>query len=91
MKKLLARNPYIITAASLLTLLAITVAAAYLNLGRFNTVVALGIAAVKALLILVFFMNLRQERSLFWLAAATGFFWLLLLFLLAMSDFMARA
>jgi cytochrome c oxidase subunit 4 len=48
----------------LLALLALTVFAAYLPLGTFNTVVALAIAATKAALVAAIFMELRERNSL---------------------------
>jgi cytochrome c oxidase subunit 4 len=77
--------------AALLALLAITCAAAYLPLGAFNTPIGLAVAAVKAALVGLLFMNLRGSGSLMRLAATAGFFWLIILFALTLSDFLMRA
>jgi cytochrome c oxidase subunit 4 len=61
------------TAAALLTLTAITVAASRLDLGGFNVVLALAIACFKASLVALFFMHLRYEgrfKALVFLSAA---------------------
>jgi cytochrome c oxidase subunit IV len=49
------------TAATLLTLTAITVASSRLDLGAFNVVVVLAIAGLKASIVALFFMHLRYE------------------------------
>lgn len=62
---------------------------AYFDLGAMNTVVALGIAVFKAVLVMLFFMHARQTR----LAAVVvvgAVFWLGLLLALTMSDFLTR-
>ncbi|MDB6040959.1 MAG: hypothetical protein JWM99_4800 [Verrucomicrobiales bacterium] len=84
------RNKFLITAIALLALLALTIWAAFLNLGPFNTVVALGISGAKMALIFLVFMDIRERGKLVWLALGAGFFWLAIMFALAMSDFMTR-
>jgi len=49
------------TAAALFVLTAATVAISRANLGAFNVVAALGIAAVKASLVALFFMHLKYQ------------------------------
>lgn len=77
--------------AALLLLLAATVFAAYQPLGPFNTVAGLGIAAVKTALVALLFMGLRRSGALVRLTAAAGFFWLVILFVLTLSDFLTRS
>ena len=81
---------YAIIAALLLGLLALTVGAAYLNLGALNTPIAMGIAALKAALILLYFMHLRRAEGLLRIFAAAGFFWLGIMLTLALSDYFTR-
>ena len=76
--------------AALLVLLGLTFALAYVPLGPFNAVTALGIAAIKAGLVALLFMGLRRSGSLIRLAAAAGLFWLIILFALTLSDFLTR-
>ncbi|MHB8880514.1 MAG: cytochrome C oxidase subunit IV family protein [Thermodesulfovibrionales bacterium] len=52
---------YVLTWISLLCLTAVTVTVYYLDLGNAGAAVALLVASVKAGLILVIFMHLRQE------------------------------
>ncbi len=49
------------TAAALIALTAATVASSRIDLGAFNVVLALAIAALKASLVALFFMHLRYE------------------------------
>ena len=68
----------------------ITVAVAFVDLGFFNNVVMLTIACAKALLVILFFMHVRWSTRLTWVVVGSGFFWLLILFVLTMSDYMTR-
>ena len=81
---------YISTFTALLVLLASTVAVAYINFGQFNLPIALSISATKTLLIILFFMHVREGTRLTWTVAAVGFFWLMILLCLAMTDYATR-
>lgn len=74
----------------LLALLVVTVVAAYQPLGSFNTALALTIAAGKALTIASIFMELRHDPPTTIAAAGSGFFWLGIMFWLALADFLTR-
>lgn len=74
----------------LLLLLAATAGSAYLPLGAWNSVANLAIAAVKALLVAVFFMHLEDAGALVRLAAAIALFMLTLLFSLGAADYLTR-
>ena len=76
--------------AALLALLTLTLVLAYQPLGVLSIVVALGIATAKASLVLLLFMELRTSSNLVRLAAAAGAIWLLVLFLLTISDYLTR-
>jgi cytochrome c oxidase subunit IV len=69
----------------------LTVQAAYVDLGPFNTVVAVGIAVIKATLVVLFFMHVKYSTRLIWTVAAGSVFWLGILFLLTFSDYLTRA
>ena len=76
--------------AGLLTLLLVTIGAAYVPLGPFNTAVAMSVSAAKGFLIVFFFMNVRQASPLLRIFVFAGFFWLGLLIVLALSDYLTR-
>jgi cytochrome c oxidase subunit 4 len=68
----------------------LTVAAAKVDMGALNNIVMLAIACTKATLVILFFMHVRWSSRLTWVVAMSGFFWLLILFGLGMSDYMSR-
>ena len=74
----------------LITLLCLTLALAYAPLGAFNTIAALTIAFIKALIIAAVFMELAGHRPLIIAFAAAGFYWLAILFWLSFADFLTR-
>ncbi len=76
--------------AALLALLGLSCFTAYLKLGWMNTPIGLVIAGVKASLVGLLFMGLRTARPLLRLAAAAGFFWIVILFALTLSDVLTR-
>ena len=59
---------FILVWLALLVLTGITVAVAQINLGALNVWVALGVATVKAALVVAVFMHMRYETPLFKLA-----------------------
>jgi len=76
--------------AVLLALTALTVSVSFIDLGPLSTVVALSIAAGKALLVILYFMHLRYSSRLTWLFVGGGFFWLGILMVLTMTDVATR-
>jgi cytochrome c oxidase subunit IV len=75
---------------ALLVLLFATWAAAEINLGIFNNVLALGIAFSKMALVLLFFMHVKYEKRLTWVFVAAGFIWLLIMFGYTLGDYLSR-
>ena len=84
------KSTLIKNAVALFLLLAVTVGANFIDLGFLNVTVALVIALVKATLIVWIFMEVRHRGALLWLFAAAGFFWLGLLLVMMMSDYVSR-
>ena len=76
--------------AALMLLLAATTASAFVPLGSFNIVVSLAIAIIKALIVLLVFMELRASKGLVRAFAAAGFFWLLIMIVLTGADYWHR-
>ena len=75
---------------ALLALTAITVLVSYVDLGALNTPIALFIAALKAALVILFFMHVKDSSPLVWLALLAGFFWLGILVVLTMGEVATR-
>ncbi len=84
------KKTYFLVAASLMVLLAITVAVALIPLGPFNVLVALAIAVTKAMLVVLIFMHVKYNTRLTWVFASGGVLWLLIMVILVMGDFIAR-
>ena len=86
-----SKRVYYFIFGALLGLTYLTVAAARIDLGPFNTIAALTIAAVKALLVVLFFMHVRYSTRLTKLVIVGGFLWLALLIGLTMADELTRS
>ena len=76
---------------ALLVLTATTTGVAFLDLGVLNPIVAIGIACIKAVLVILFFMHVRYSSRLVMLTVAAGFFTFLVLITMTLSDYMSRA
>ena len=84
------KSMYYAVFAALIVGTALTVPAAFVDMGALNNVVMLAIAVAKATLVVLFFMHVRWGTRLTWVIAASGFFWLLILFGLTMQDYLTR-
>lgn len=81
---------YALTLGALLVLTIITVYVASFDFGSVNVVVALAIATVKATLVALIFMHLRNDRPLNSVIAISGFLFLGLLLMFCLTDIDAR-
>jgi cytochrome c oxidase subunit 4 len=81
---------YVMVFLALIVGTGLTVLAAEVDLGALNNIVMLLIACTKAALVVLFFMHVRWSTRLTWVVAASGFFWLLILFGLTMTDYLSR-
>ncbi len=71
---------------ALLCLTALTTGAAYVDLGAWNTVVAMAIAFCKASLVVLFFMHLKWGTGTMKTVAVVAIAWLTLLIVLTNVD-----
>jgi cytochrome c oxidase subunit 4 len=74
----------------LLVLLAVTAAGSFVFTGALNILVSWGTAAIKAALILWFYMHLREESGLARIMAVGAVAWLAILLLLTSADYGTR-
>ncbi len=81
---------YLGVLAILLVGTALTVAAARVDLGGLNIVVAMSIAVVKASFVVLYFMHLKYSHRLNWVFGAAAMLWLALLIGLTWTDVAAR-
>lgn len=85
------RKTYVLVWVALMVLMILTALLSRINLGDASTVVALGIAGIKALLVVLYFMHLRYESSrISAVVLFAGLFWLGLLMALSMTDYLSR-
>jgi cytochrome c oxidase subunit 4 len=84
-KKIYARNWL-----ALMALLIVTFGFSRLDLGAFNTPVAMLISFVKMVLIILFFMHMRYSRRVLWIFVCAGFVWLFIMLELTLSDYFTR-
>ena len=81
---------YLTILLALLVLTAITTSAAFINMGVFSPIVALGIACLKAVLVILFFMHIRYSSRVMMLTVGAGFFTFLVLITMTLSDYISR-
>ncbi len=81
---------YITVFAILLVLTAATVAAAFIDFGAFNTVIALAIAVVKAVLVILFFMHLKESSGILKLFVVGAFVFVGVMIGMTLNDFATR-
>ena len=76
--------------AILLLMTYLTWQIAYFDLGALNTIAALVIAGIKAVLVVLFFMHVKYSTRLTWAVVVGGIFWLGILLALTMGDYLTR-
>jgi cytochrome c oxidase subunit 4 len=84
------KSMYYLVFLALIVGTVLTYAAAKVDMGPLNNVIMLAIACTKASLVILFFMHVRWSSRLTWVVAMSGFFWLLILFGIGMSDYLSR-
>jgi cytochrome c oxidase subunit 4 len=82
---------YALVFVALIALTCLTVGVSFLELGAWHTTVGVGIGVVKAILVALFFMHLWHSTRVTWLAVAAGLFWLGIMMVLTLSDYMTRS
>lgn len=82
---------YIMIGSALLVLTGTTVWASYQEWGLFNPIAALGIAVVKAMLVVLFFMHVKYSTRLTQLTVGAGLFTFIVLIGMTLADYFTRA
>jgi cytochrome c oxidase subunit IV len=75
---------------ALLVLTGLTTGVAFIDLGKWNTVVALVIAVSKATLVAIFFMHLKWSSMLMRVAFFAALLWLAIMISVTSIDFLTR-
>ena len=81
---------YFLVFVTLLAMTALTTAAAFVDLGPLGNLVAMAIASFKATLVVLFFMHVRYSSKLTSLVVTAGLFWLAILIVLTLTDYLSR-
>jgi cytochrome c oxidase subunit 4 len=82
---------YLAIFLALMVFTGITAYAAFQDFGRWNTIVAITIAIIKATLVVLYFMHVRYSNHLIWVVVASGFMWLAILLALTLTDYISRS
>lgn len=90
MSRVVSTRQLVLVWIALLTLLGISAAGSFLNLGIGNLALSLTIAALKIALIAACFMHLRHADQAVRLAAGAALFFLVVLAFLSFGDFLTR-
>jgi cytochrome c oxidase subunit IV len=69
----------------------LTVQAAFLDLGAFNTPIAIAIAIAKATVVVLYFMHVKYSPKLTWIVVIGSVFWLAILLIMTFGDYATRA
>jgi cytochrome c oxidase subunit 4 len=89
--KIIPVNTYIVILVVLLTLTVLTVAVSFVPLPPAGHVAAgMSIAALKATLVVLIFMHALHSPRVTWCVIVASIAWLLILFSLTYSDYLAR-
>ena len=81
---------YFVIFFSLMILTILTVWVSRIDLGEWNTVVAMTIAVVKALLVILWFMHVIHSPRMTWIVVISSFLWLGVMFTLFFADYLTR-
>jgi cytochrome c oxidase subunit 4 len=84
-------STYLLVFLALMFGTGLTTWVAYIDLGKWNTVVALVIAFCKMILVVLFFMHVKYATGLTRVIIIAGFFWLGIMITLSCSDELTRA
>ena len=87
---IVSKTVYYWTFGGLISLTLLTTGIGFLDLGPFNTVVAILLAATKAMLIAMFFMHALYETRIVRVILAAGVIWVAILLSLTIADYATR-
>ncbi len=90
MSDVVSRKTYFAIFAVLVVLTLVTTEVAFFNFGLMNPVIALTIAVIKATVVVLYFMHMKYSSRLTMIVGGAGIFWLGILLVLTMSDYLAR-
>jgi cytochrome c oxidase subunit 4 len=81
---------YLLIWLILMVLLVATVVVAAVHIPYFGFVIAMGIAILKAVLVIMYFMHVRFSSPIVWAFSGAAFLWFAILIALTIQDYMTR-
>ena len=84
------RFTYLLVFLALMVGTVVTVLASYVHMGWLNTPVAMLIAITKAMLVILFFMHLKDHPKLIKVTFGAAFFFFAILVAHTLSDYLSR-
>ena len=85
-----SKRTYLWTFGGLVFLTLLTTGIGFLDLGVFNSIIAIVLAGAKASLIAMFFMHALYESKIVRVILAGGVIWVAILFSLTIADYATR-
>jgi cytochrome c oxidase subunit IV len=82
--------PFLVAWAGVILLGGVSLATAFAPIGKWVPIVQFAIAFLQAVAVYILFMRLKGPPSLKWVFAGSGFFWLLFLYGISMTDYSNR-
>lgn len=87
---LIPLSTYFKVLGALLVLTFLTVLVSRFDFGPFNTIINIGIASIKASLVLAFFMHLKYDNKLYLVLILTAVFFLIVMYFFSVLDLFTR-
>ena len=88
--RIIPAGAYVVVWLALMAGFGLTLLLSRLNLHGLNVPAAVFIAFLQMMLIIVYFMHARYTPRLTWVFVMSGFYWLGILLLLGLSDYISR-
>jgi cytochrome c oxidase subunit IV len=82
--------PFVVAWAAVIVLGGVSLGTAFLGIGVWAPIIQFGMSFIQTAIVYILFMRLKGPPSLKWIFAASGFFWLLFLYGIAMTDYSNR-
>lgn len=82
--------PFVVAWAVVVVLAGVSLLTAFLGIGKWAPIIQFGITFIQTAIVYILFMRLKGPPSLKWIFAVSGFFWLLFLYGIAMTDYSNR-
>jgi cytochrome c oxidase subunit IV len=85
-----SKGSYFVIFLLIAALIIIAVAVSFAGLGASAVYANLLIAGAQSCLLAYFFMHLKEAEQLTWLICGAGIFWLVIMFVLLLNDYITR-